>query len=536
MNCIVATLFALTLASWASASVAHSIAEFSSVWILLSTLIYSFPIVINQAYFTYSSSFASKILSDSANPWLLATQKARFTASGIMLKHFYHVTQTCLCNSNVPVPLGLSCLTFFYFLHLNGCVDVAWLLPVHKMVKEEWNFSQILKGEALETVVPIPLPLPDRMICWSPPCQAHPSVLLNFLENDKDHGLPVVPLALFSSFPPEALLIKPVAVCDFNDGETCGWMHEEAAWTHRWEVEQGYLCLKAKMPNLPSRKKTSSWLSESSSLLKPLAVCDFDDGETCGWMHEEVPWTYRWAIERGRLCLKAKVSSNSSSKKISSWLQGLAIAQSDDETDVKVRFSSPTVPASLGMKCVSLAYLVEFGREKTSKPLRVSGSLSLLQQHKGASASSSSPATPITLQTCKARLNIYLNGCWKFREHSQCFRFLSFAHADILVPFHVWTFEEGDMEDWSNDNNNGQLKWHVEPTRQSSSSICVSSKTAAKKSKKFFPPTSFSKKASSRLWSPIVSSSFGINCLTIEYAIERAGHDAGLSLSQQSSG
>lgn len=126
-----------------------------------------------------------------------------------------------------------------------------------------------------------------------------------------------------------------------------------------------------------------SFSLESSFLLKPLAVCDFDDGETCGWMHEEVPWTHRWVIERDRLCLKAKVSSSSSSKKISSWLQGLASAQSGDKTDVKVRFSSPPIPASLGMKCVALVYLIEFGREMTSKPPRVSGSLSLLQQHKG---------------------------------------------------------------------------------------------------------------------------------------------------------
>lgn len=117
-----------------------------------------------------------------------------------------------------------------------------------------------------------------------------------------------------------------------------------------------------------------------------------------------------------------------------------------------------------------------------------------------------------------------------------CFRFISFAHADTFAPFHVWTFEDGDMEDWSNDNNNGQLKWHVEATRQSSFSVCVSAKTSEKKSKKFFSPTSFSKKTFSRLWSPSVSSTFGINCLTIQYAIERAGHDASLSLLLQSSG
>lgn len=100
-----------------------------------------------------------------------------------------------------------------------------------------------------------------------------------------------------------------------------------------------------------------SFSLESSYLLNPLAVCDFDDEETCGWMHEEVPWTYRWVVERDRLCLKAKVSSTFSFKKIS-WLQDLAIAQSSDETDVKVRFSSPPVPASLGVKCVALVYLI----------------------------------------------------------------------------------------------------------------------------------------------------------------------------------
>uniref|UniRef100_A0A915EYT1 MAM domain-containing protein n=1 Tax=Echinococcus canadensis TaxID=519352 RepID=A0A915EYT1_9CEST len=420
-------------------------------------------------------------------------------------------------------------------------------------------------------------------------------------------GISFIPPSRCSTFS-ETPLIKPVAVCNFNDGDTCGWMHEGAIWTHRWEAEQGYLCLKAKMSTFSSKMKTSSWLpglstshrkpsadirvrftsppvpsafglkciafgysiglEQSSSLLKPLAVCDFDDGETCGWVHEEVPWAYRWAIVRDRLCLKAKVPLNSPSKKISSWLRGLAIDQSSDEIDIKVRFSSPPIPASFGVKCVVFVYSMDFGREKTSKPVRASGSLSLLQQQKGYFFWQLPISTMVMcLVECTEKPHEHIDGQLKQSLSSSletkvcrlyifhwswppkvppilsellevslyasntchptgcCKSSLGTCRDDIFMPFHVWTFEEGDMEDWSNDNNNGQQKWHVGTTHLPSSSICVSAKASGKKSKKIFSPT-YSKKTSSRLWSPSVSGSLGINCITIRYAIERASRDA----------
>ncbi|EUB62003.1 hypothetical protein EGR_03024 [Echinococcus granulosus] len=360
-------------------------------------------------------------------------------------------------------------------------------------------------------------------------------------------GTSFIPPSRCSAFS-ETPLIKPVAVCNFNDGDTCGWMHEGAIWMHRWEAEQGYLCLKAKMSTFSSKMKTSSWLpglstshrkpsadirvrftsspvpsafglkciafgysiglEQSSSLLKPLAVCDFDDGETCGWVHEEVPWAYRWAIVRDRLCLKAKVPLNSPSKKISSWLRGLAIDQSSDEIDIKWQLPISTMVMCL-VECTEKPHEHIDGQLKQSLSSSLETKVCRLYIFHWSWPPKVPPILSELLEVSLYASNIcHPTGCCK-------------SSLDIFMPFHVWTFEEGDMEDWSNDNNNGQQKWHVGTTHLPSSSICVSAKASGKKSKKFFS-TTYSKKTSSRLWSPSVSGSFGINCITIQYAIERA--------------
>lgn len=115
--------------------------------------------------------------------------------------------------------------------------------------------------------------------------------------------------------------------------------------------------------------------------IKPLAVCNFNDGETCGWMHEEATWAHRWAVRLGSLCLTAMESSFSKGR--ASWLPGVSVGRSTDANDITVRFTSPPVPATVGLNCIAFVYSMNLGREKKSKSTKSVIGLSLLQQQKG---------------------------------------------------------------------------------------------------------------------------------------------------------
>ncbi|KAM7535665.1 hypothetical protein Aperf_G00000093819 [Anoplocephala perfoliata] len=309
--------------------------------------------------------------------------------------------------------------------------------------------------------------------------------------------------------------IKPLAICDFTDDDNCGWINEETLSSHRWTIDRYSLCLAAKQPFVLSPRPKSSWIPavsaesleeetdvtarfkspfvpssiESSESLrpKPLATCDFNDGDTCGWIHEEAVWIHRWATEVGSLCLKAKATSPQK-KKSSSWFAGISSEKSSEaSTEVSVRFTSPPIPPFVGLKCIAFSYFIDLGHGKDTKPsLKYSGQ-----------------GSPPTLS---------------FIEYP--FSFL----PDFMKPLHVWTFDEGDMEEWSNDNDNWQQKWRISEANLPSSSICVSARSSRKSSSsKLSPVLSFvDKKSSPRLWSPGVSGKLGISCLTLQFVIEKA--------------
>lgn len=128
----------------------------------------------------------------------------------------------------------------------------------------------------------------------------------------------------------------------------------------------------------------SSFLLELSiSTITPLAVCDFNDGETCGWMHEDVVWNYRWTVERGSLCLSAKSTSFSPTKKTSSWLTSLSAGLKKPIVDTRVRFISPPISAAVGMKCIDFVYTIDLPRGRTFVSNGSSRSLALFQQQEG---------------------------------------------------------------------------------------------------------------------------------------------------------
>ncbi|KAM3187276.1 hypothetical protein ACTXT7_002649 [Hymenolepis weldensis] len=375
-----------------------------------------------------------------------------------------------------------------------------------------------------------------------------------------------------SKFKPPHLDIKPLAICDFDDGEACGWINEESDLKRQWIINQGSLCLKAKhypakllhskaswIPGIASETrevesdvtarfkspsvppsiglkcigfaysvdlgKSSETVDSSASLAllqqqkgyenivpstllflfslspleslessrpTPLAVCDFDDGDTCGWVHEEAVWTHQWSVQAQSLCVKAK-SILPQKKKSSSWFADRSVDKLlDSSKEVSVRFTSPPIPGVVNLKCIAFIYSMDLGHGKASESM---GSLSLLQQQKG-------------------------------------------CLFHLPSPLYVWTFDEGDMEEWTNDIDNWQQKWRTMETNLPSSSICISAKLPRKSSSKKLSlvSTLVAKKSSSRFWSPSISGRLGIKCFSLQFIIESAGSGANLALLRQSSG
>lgn len=90
-------------------------------------------------------------------------------------------------------------------------------------------------------------------------------------------------------------------------------------------------------------------------------------------------------MESGSLCLKARApSATSLNPEDSSWLPVLSSKSTQDETDMRARFKSPSVSASFGLKCISFDYSINLGKRGIKSKVSTSHStLTFLQQHKG---------------------------------------------------------------------------------------------------------------------------------------------------------
>lgn len=127
-------------------------------------------------------------------------------------------------------------------------------------------------------------------------------------------------------------------------------------------------------------------LEISTSKIKPLAVCDFNNRGTCGWKSEETDLGHRWSPQSGSLCLNGKVTSSvaESTPESASWFQKVAVESSTKEIDIITRFKSPTIPANADLKCLTFEYSIKLDSGRSSSnPFQNSASLSLLQQQKG---------------------------------------------------------------------------------------------------------------------------------------------------------
>ncbi|VDO03364.1 unnamed protein product [Rodentolepis nana] len=329
--------------------------------------------------------------------------------------------------------------------------------------------------------------------------------------------------------------VKPLAICDFNDGETCGWINEESDLRRQWIVNEGSLCLKAKQSPSKSSHPKASWIPgivsgiqevESdvtarfkspsvpasiepleSSRLKPLAVCDFDDGDTCGWVHEEAVWTHQWGVQDGSLCLKSK-SAPPQKKKSSSWFADRSVSKSlDSPTQVSVRFTSPPIPRDVNLNCIESFpkpwyiwnfddSLEDWANDVSNWDLKwelIDGSVCLHNvpvkpkipsKHKPW-ASSKAKKEEATIKTTKASFwspplpqdsemrcltlkyrfspapqttQIYSLAILQQQDGSLISRFVSLGTP--LKPYFVWTFDKS-MGDWKNDAVNWLQMWEL---------------------------------------------------------------------------
>lgn len=114
------------------------------------------------------------------------------------------------------------------------------------------------------------------------------------------------------------------------------------------------------------------------------------DGDTCDWKNDGNDWQREWTVEDAQLCLTVRRPSKDQGR--TSWLPVRGVTKAAPTArDINARFSSPPVPADLGLKCVTFAYSVDMGRRRipltrSSSPtpsVQANGGLSLLQRQEG---------------------------------------------------------------------------------------------------------------------------------------------------------
>ena len=118
----------------------------------------------------------------------------------------------------------------------------------------------------------------------------------------------------------------------------------------------------------------------TGQLPRPLAVCTYNDGRTCGWKNDGSTWQNEWTVQRSALCLSARKPS-AEQEDDSSWLPSHLVGSAKPERrDISARFSSPPVPATVGLKCLTFSFSITSRRRASGvkKP-----ALALLQRQEG---------------------------------------------------------------------------------------------------------------------------------------------------------
>ncbi len=122
-----------------------------------------------------------------------------------------------------------------------------------------------------------------------------------------------------------------------------------------------------------------------------------------------------------------------------------------------------------------------------------------------------------------------------------------FWRVDPPKPFHTWSFDKG-LSGWTNDANNWNLKWIVEPPQP----LCLYGRPAPQTVNEEAAPWLIEEEPEvqlpiqsaiqAKLWSPKILARIGMRCLTIKYRISLGDNDDGthggasLSLLQRQEG
>ncbi|VDN44590.1 unnamed protein product [Dibothriocephalus latus] len=139
----------------------------------------------------------------------------------------------------------------------------------------------------------------------------------------------------------------------------------------------------------------------------PLAVCRFDNADTCGWINDFNNWRHRWNIVKTTawmprvwthtlpaLCLTTAIQEPTrptQQQVSSSWLSVAGKKKPNTPGlprggSVQARFWSPSIPAEVGLRCLQLAYHIHLGRSSPGDSTVAddkSLSLALLQRQEG---------------------------------------------------------------------------------------------------------------------------------------------------------
>ncbi|VDL99457.1 unnamed protein product [Schistocephalus solidus] len=394
---------------------------------------------------------------------------------------------------------------------------------------------------------------------------------------------------------------RSLAVCGFEE-HNCGWTNDANNWEHRWEIRKRpfstavsddvntfpAICLLAKSGAPVENRDALSWLPSLSirkqskpisqglqarlwspplpaelglRCLKfvyiihwgagltgpaPLAVCRFDNADTCGWINDFNNWRQRWNIVKTAawtprvwthtlpaLCLTTAIEVPNRiqhQEGSSSWIP--VTGKKKPKTSalplggtIQARFWSPSIPTELGLKCLQLAYHIHLGQPSPAGSTVTedkSLTLTLLQRQEGCKLFSLLRPLPPRLRKVTAPLFGLLN-----TEPAPA------QSSHTPIPLYVWTFNEMDLGDWTNDANNWRQKWTVlaAPTISGTSpALCLRARAApAQQPTKSQVPWLANRRriqepdpsspASARLWSPSIPADVGMRCLTFHYSL-----------------
>ncbi|VDN40327.1 unnamed protein product [Dibothriocephalus latus] len=252
--------------------------------------------------------------------------------------------QARLWSPPVPAELGLRCLKFVYFIHpgagrTSSNITLSLLQRQEGLTQTSWLNVVALKsiitavaGESLRGSHGISLDTARSVVQGCGPTSCLRSFLC-FPRDLRSHLLPVL------TGP------APLAVCRFDNADTCGWINDVNNWKQRWTIV-----------------KTTAWMPRVWTHTMP-ALCLTTEAPN---RPPQQQFSSSWVPVTGKK--KPKTS-------------GPSVGSS-----IQARFWSPSIPSELGIKCLQLAYHIHLGRPSpvgTTLAEDKSLNLALLQRQEG---------------------------------------------------------------------------------------------------------------------------------------------------------